>query len=257
MDVVLVPAFADNYLYVLRDPATGKVGLVDPGDAAPVIAELERRGWTPSVIFLTHHHYDHIGGVAALVARYGAGGGLTVVGAGHDAHRLPPLDQKLADGDRVEFGALSAEVIAVPGHTLGHIAYWFAGAEALFCGDTLFALGCGRLFEGTPGQMWASLRRLRALPDATRVYCAHEYTLSNARFAVTVDPDNRALSDRAAAVAALRARGEPTIPTSVGLEKQTNPFLRADDSGVAAAVGLAGESAERVFAELRGRKDHF
>lgn len=257
MDVVLVPAFADNYLYVLRDPATGKVGVVDPGDAAPVIAELERRGWTPSVIFLTHHHNDHIGGVAALVARYGGGGGLSVVGAGHDAHRLPPLDQKLADGDRVEFGALSAEVIAVPGHTLGHIAYWFAGAEALFCGDTLFALGCGRLFEGTPGQMWASLRRLRALPDATRVYCAHEYTLSNARFAVTVDPDNRALSDRAAAVAALRARGEPTIPTSVGLEKQTNPFLRADDSGVAAAVGLAGESAERVFAELRGRKDHF
>lgn len=257
MDVVLVPAFADNYLYVLRDPATGKVGLVDPGDAAPVIAELERRGWTPSVIFLTHHHNDHIGGVAALVARYGGGGGLTVVGAGHDAHRLPPLDQKLADGDRVEFGALSAEVIAVPGHTLGHIAYWFAGAEALFCGDTLFALGCGRLFEGTPGQMWASLRRLRALPDATRVYCAHEYTLSNARFAVTVDPDNRALSDRAAAIATLRARGEPTIPTSVGLEKQTNPFLRADDSGVAAAVGLAGESAERVFAELRGRKDHF
>ncbi|MFD1625311.1 hydroxyacylglutathione hydrolase [Azospirillum griseum] len=253
MEIILVPAFADNYLYVLRDPASGKVAAVDPGDAAPLMAELERRGWGLDLILLTHHHNDHTGGVAALVERYAP----LVVGAGHDSHRLPPLGRAVADGDRVAFGGTSAEVIATPGHTLGHIAYWFAQDEALFCADTLFALGCGRLFEGTPGQMWESLLRLRALPDATRVCCAHEYTLSNARFAVTVDPDNAALRARAEEIAARRARHEPTVPTLLGVEKATNPFLRADDPGVAAAVGLVGSSPDRVFAELRARKDRF
>ena len=253
MEVVLVPAFADNYIYVLRDAASGKVGVVDPGDAAPVIAELDRRGWVPTHILLTHHHNDHIGGAAELKARYGA----TMVGARADSHRIPGLDVALGDGDRTLFGDLTARIIAVPGHTSGHIAFWFDGADALFCGDTLFSLGCGRLFEGTPEQMWDSLNKLRALADSTRVYCGHEYTLSNARFAVTVDPDNAALRERVAEVEGLRARGEPTIPSTIGLERRTNPFLRADDPAVAAAVGLAGAAAERVFAELRGRKDHF
>lgn len=253
MEVVLVPAFADNYIYVLRDAASGKVGVVDPGDAAPVIAALERRGWVPTHIFLTHHHDDHIGGAAALKARYGA----TVIGAKADAHRIPGLDVALDDGARTVFGEQPVRVIAVPGHTSGHIAFWFEGAEALFCGDTLFALGCGRLFEGTPAQMWESLGRLRDLSEATRVYCGHEYTLSNARFAVTIDPGNAALQARAESIAAMRARGEPTIPSTIGLERRTNPFLRADDPAVQAAVGLPGAPPERVFAEIRSRKDHF
>ncbi|RUQ69715.1 hydroxyacylglutathione hydrolase [Azospirillum doebereinerae] len=253
VEVVLVPAFADNYIYVLRDDASGKVGIVDPGDAAPVIAELDRRGWTPTHIFLTHHHNDHIGGVAELKARYRP----TVIGARADAHRIPDLDVALGEGDRTVFGEQAVRVFAVPGHTSGHIAFWFEGADALFPGDTLFALGCGRLFEGTPEQMWDSLVQLRALSDPTRIYCGHEYTLSNARFAVTVDPENAALRARADEIAALRERGEPTIPSTIGVERRTNPFLRADDPAVQAAVGLPGATPERVFAEIRSRKDHF
>ncbi|BAI76593.1 hydroxyacylglutathione hydrolase (plasmid) [Azospirillum sp. B510] len=253
MEVILVPAFADNYIYVLRDAASGKVGVVDPGDAAPVQAELERRGWSLTHIFLTHHHDDHIGGAAALKARHGA----IMVGARADAHRIPGLDVALGDGDRTVFGEQTARVMAVPGHTSGHIAFWFEAAETLFSGDTLFSLGCGRLFEGTPAQMWDSLRSLRALTDQTLVYCGHEYTQSNGRFALTVDPRNGALHQRMEEVAALRERGRPTLPTTIGMERRTNPFLRADDPGVQSAIGMAGAPAVEVFAELRRRKDHF
>ena len=253
MEVILVPAFADNYIYVLRDAASGKVGVVDPGDAAPVQAELERRGWTLTHIFLTHHHNDHIGGVAELKARHRA----TVIGARADAHRIPDLDVALGDGDRTVFGEQTARVIAVPGHTSGHIAFWFEAAETLFSGDTLFSLGCGRLFEGTPAQMWESLQSLRSLTDSTRVYCGHEYTQSNGRFALTADPDNSALRQRMEEVAALRERNQPTIPTTIGLERRTNPFLRADDPAVQSAIGLPGAPPVDVFAELRHRKDHF
>lgn len=253
MEVILVPAFADNYIYVLRDAASGKVGVVDPGDAAPVQAELERRGWSLTHIFLTHHHDDHIGGAAALKARYRA----SVVGARADAHRIPGLDVMLGDGDRTVFGEQTARVFAVPGHTSGHIAFWFEAAETLFSGDTLFSLGCGRLFEGTPAQMWESLQSLRALTDQTRVYCGHEYTQSNGRFALTVDPANAALHQRMEEVAEMRDRNRPTIPTTIGMERRTNPFLRADDPGVQAAIGMAGAPAVEVFAELRRRKDHF
>lgn len=253
MEVHLVPAFADNYIYLLRDAATGKVGVVDPGDAAPVKAALRERGWSLTHIFATHHHNDHIGGCSELKAESGA----TLIGARADSHRIPGLDIALDDGDSVTFGGETAEILSVPGHTRGHVAFWFAGAKALFCGDTLFALGCGRLFEGTPEEMWGSLTALRGLPDDTRVYCGHEYTLSNARFAVTVDPENPDLRRRAEAIAAARERGEPTIPFTLGEDKRTNPFLRADDPAVQAAVGLPGADPVRVFAEIRSRKDHF
>ncbi|NYZ11499.1 hydroxyacylglutathione hydrolase [Azospirillum sp. RWY-5-1] len=253
MEIHLIPAFSDNYVYLLRDPESDAVGVVDPGDAAPVVEALERRGWRLTHILNTHHHNDHIGGNAALKARYAA----TVIGAAADAHRIPELDVTLGDGDTAAFGGQTARVIDTPGHTVGHIAFWFEGAEALFCGDTLFALGCGRLFEGTAAQMWGSLRALRALPEATRVYCGHEYTLSNARFAVTVDPENDELQRRFAAIKAMRERGEPTIPSTIAEERRTNPFLRADDAQVQAAIDMAGADPGRVFAELRRRKDGF
>lgn len=253
MEIHLVPAFDDNYIYVLRDPASGKVGVVDPGDAAPVRAFLAGRGWTLTHIFNTHHHNDHIGGNGGLKAA----GPVKVIGAKADAHRIADLDTTLADGDTVAFGEQEAQVIAVPGHTSGHIAFWFPTGGALFSGDTLFALGCGRLFEGTPAQMWTSLKRLRDLPDDTLVHCGHEYTLSNARFAVTVDPENAALRTRLAAVEAARQAGRPTIPFTLGEDKRTNPFLRADVPAVQAAVGMAGADPVEVFAEIRRRKDHF
>jgi len=253
MDIHLIPAFSDNYIYLLRDPASGAVGVVDPGDADPVIAELERRGWGLTAILNTHHHNDHIGGNAALKKRYGA----TVIGARADAHRIADLDTALDEGDHVAFGSETGTVIAVPGHTSGHIAFHFPDSAALFCGDTLFSLGCGRLFEGTAAQMWHSLGKLRALPEDTRVYCGHEYTQSNARFALTIEPDNADLRARAGEIAALRAEGRPTIPTTLGLERRTNPFLRADEPSVQRSLGMDGAAPASVFAEIRKRKDSF
>ena len=253
MDIHRIPAFDDNYIYLLHDRETGTTAVVDPGDAAPVQAELDRHGWRLTHILLTHHHNDHIGGVAALKAAHHC----TVAGASSDRHRIPDMDAPLADGEVFSVGPEKAQVFFVPGHTSGHIAYYFAGLGALFCGDTLFALGCGRLFEGTAEQMWESLSRLRALPAETRVYCAHVYTLSNARFAVTVDPDNAALAHRVDAIKAARARGEPTVPFTLDEDRQTNPFLRADDPAVQAAVGMSGAEPAAVFAEIRRRKDVF
>ncbi|MGQ9371894.1 hydroxyacylglutathione hydrolase [Azospirillum sp. A39] len=251
MEIHLIPAFQDNYIYLLRDPASDAVGVVDPGDAGPVVEELERRGWRLTHIFNTHHHADHVGGNGELKTRYGC----PVIGARADAGRIADMETCLDEGETVLFGDEAASVIAVPGHTSGHIAFHFPRTGALFCGDTLFALGCGRLFEGTPAQMWDSLCKLRALPGGTRVYCGHEYTLSNARFAVTVDPDNRDLRTRADEVKALRDLGQPTIPSTIDAEARTNPFLRADVAAVQAAVGMAGAPAVEVFAEIRRRKD--
>ncbi|WP_448206289.1 hydroxyacylglutathione hydrolase [Azospirillum sp. sgz302134] len=253
MEIHLVPAFADNYIYLLHDPASGAVGVVDPGDAAPVIDELERRGWTLTHIFNTHHHNDHIGGNHALKTRTGA----DVIGARADVARIPDMETCLGEGETISFGSQTARVLFVPGHTSGHIAFWFPEAKAVFCGDTLFALGCGRLFEGTPAQMWLSLTKLRDLPGDTRVYCGHEYTQSNARFALTIEPGNADLQTRTKEIAAKRERGEPTIPTTIALERRTNPFLRADLPEVQAAVGMAGADPVAVFAEIRHRKDNF
>jgi len=253
MDIQLIPAFSDNYVYLFKDPASEAVGIVDPGEAEPVLAALDRLGWRPTHIFNTHHHADHIGGNGVLKQRFGC----TIVGPAADRNRIPDLDVAVGEEDTYRFGSQEVRVFETPGHTSGHISLWFSEASALFSGDTLFALGCGRLFEGTPAQMWNSLLKLRALPADTRIYCGHEYTLSNARFAVTVDPDNPALKERAADIVILRDAGKPTIPTTLGVERATNPFLRADDPSVAAAVGLAGANPVEVFAEIRRRKDRF
>lgn len=239
LEIVPVPVLSDNYVWLLRDEATGTVAVVDPGEAAPVEAALAERGWQPSLILLTHHHGDHVGGVAALKAAHGA----EVIGAAADAHRLPALDRTVAPGDSVSVGECRAEVIDTPGHTRGHIAFHFPEAHVLACGDTLFSLGCGRLLEGTPEEMFGSLRRLAGLPDQTQVLCGHEYTQSNARFALTVEPDNASLRARSAEVDAERAAGKPTVPVTLGAEKAANPFLRAPDVV--------------RFAALRAGKDSF
>ncbi|HRK96787.1 MAG TPA: hydroxyacylglutathione hydrolase [Rhodospirillales bacterium] len=253
LEVVQIPVLRDNYVYLAHDGATGACAAVDPAVAEPVLAALDQRGWRLSHILNTHHHHDHVGGNLELKRRTGC----TVVGNAEDAARIPGIDVRVRDGDAYDLGASRAEVIAVSGHTIGHIAYWFADAGVLFCGDTLFALGCGRLFEGTAAQMWQSLSRLRALPDETRVYCAHEYTEANAAFALAVDPENAALADRAEAVRAARRAGRPTVPSTMAEERVTNPFLRADDPSLAQAAGLAGADPTAVFAEIRRRKDHF
>jgi len=253
LEIVRIPVLNDNYVWLMREPQSGAVGVVDPAVAGPVLAEAAKRRWKITHILNTHHHGDHVGGNLEIKEATGC----TIVGPRVDRARIPGIDIEVDDGDRYRFGEAESEVFFVPGHTSGHIAYAFREQRALFCGDTLFALGCGRLFEGTPQQMWISLSRLRALPDDMRVYCAHEYTQSNARFAVTVEADNKKLLDRSAAIDAARARGEATVPSLLGEEKATNPFLRADVLAVQRAVGMTGGDPVAVFAEVRHRKDVF
>ena len=252
MDIVILPALSDNYIYLARDPASGAVLVVDPAEAAPVTEALTARGWRLDAILNTHHHGDHIGGNAALKSRYGC----PVVAFHGDRGRIPGIDIAVGEGSSYKFGSEMISVIETPGHTSGHIAFHLPATGALFCGDTLFSLGCGRLFEGTAAEMWASLCRLRALPGDTRVYCAHEYTLANARFALTIEPDNPALAARVEEAKRQREHGRPTIPTTLATERATNPFLRADQPGIAAALGLSGAPAAEIFAEIRRRKDH-
>ncbi|KAF8058326.1 gloB [Scenedesmus sp. PABB004] len=255
MEVVRVPALSDNYVWLLHEPTAGVTAVVDPAEAAPVEAALRERGWSLQYVLNTHHHHDHTGGNLALKRQHP---GLQVVGPRADAARIPGIDVQLGDGDRWALGGQEMRVFDTPGHTRGHISLWFPGAKALFCGDTLFALGCGRLFEGDPQTMWASLSKLTPLPRDTLVYCAHEYTQSNARFAVTVDPHNAALAARKAAIDEARARGEATVPSLLGEELDTNPFLRPHDAGVRTGVGAAPGAADwEVFGAVRAAKDRF
>ncbi|MBV8686050.1 MAG: hydroxyacylglutathione hydrolase [Alphaproteobacteria bacterium] len=223
MEIVRVPALTDNYIWIAHDATSGETAVIDPAEAQPVLDAAAARGWRITQIWNTHWHPDHTGGNAALKAATGA----RVTGPAAEAGRIPTLDRQVAGGDRVSLGSLNAKVMEVPAHTAGHIAYHLAGEAVLFVGDTLFAMGCGRLFEGNAGQMHANLQRLAALPPETRVFCAHEYTQSNGRFALTVEPDNAALRRRMEEVDAARAAGEATVPTTIALERETNPFMRA------------------------------
>lgn len=253
LEIDLVPLLTDNYAYLVRDPETGATGVVDPSEAAPVLAAAEARGWPITHILNTHHHHDHSGGNLAIKQATGC----TIVGPKPDAARIPGIDIAVDEGDSFRLGNAEARIFFIPGHTRGHIAFWFPESRALFCGDTLFALGCGRLFEGTPAQMWSSLGKLRGLPGDTRVYCGHEYTQANARFARAIDPDNAELADRAKRIDTIRAEDRPTIPSTMAEERATNPFLRADDPALAAALGLVSADPVAVFAEVRRRKDNF
>ena len=253
LEIVQIPVLNDNYVYLARDPASQATAVVDPAVHEPVLAELQRRNWRLTHILNTHHHPDHVGGNMALKEATGC----RIVGPKADRARIPGIEVALSDGERWSLGAEEAVIFDVPGHTSGHIAYWFADSAALFCGDTLFALGCGRLFEGTPGQMWSSLSKLLPLPDETRVYCAHEYTESNARFAVTVEPGNAALQERYEAIKAARAKGQPTVPSLLGEEKATNPFLRPMSGNIRLHLNMANADDVAVFAEVRKPKDSF
>jgi hydroxyacylglutathione hydrolase len=243
------PCLSDNYGFLIRDEATGQTACIDTPEAGAILRELENLGWELDFIFNTHWHPDHAGGNADLKAMTGC----SIVGP-KEVTRIAPLDREVVDGDTVRLGETSFRVIDTGGHTLGHITYFDAADRIAFVGDTLFALGCGRLFEGTPQQMWGSLQKIAALPDETTVYCAHEYTASNARFALSVD-DSKALRDRAAQIFAAREKGEWTVPTTIGLEKATNPFLRAPE--LAGKVGAAGEPDFKAFAAVRQAKDDF
>ena len=234
-----IPILSDNYAWLVRDDETGFTAIVDPAEEAPVVAALEAAGGRLDAILLTHHHDDHIAAVEPIRSRYGA----QVIGAKADSRRLPKLDLAVTEGDSVPLGKASAQVIDTPGHTVGHISYFIQPGAVLLCGDTLFSLGCGRLLEGTPADMFGSLKKLAALPPEALVCCGHEYTQSNARFAVTEEPDNAALRDRAAEVDRLRASGQATVPTHLAAELAENPFLHATDAEMLGAI--------------RSRKDHF
>lgn len=253
LEIVVFPMLSDNYGFLIHDPASGATAVVDPAEAAPALAACTARGWRLSHILNTHHHGDHVGGNLALKERTGC----TIVGPAYDRDRIPGIDIAVDEASGADFGGRRARVFFVPGHTRGHIAYWFKEDNALFCGDTLFSIGCGRLFEGTPAQMWSSLLKLRALPDDTRIYCAHEYTQSNCRFALSAEPENVALAAHANDVAKFRAAGRFTIPSTLGIEKACNPFLRADQPALRKRFGGAGTSDADVLGAIRAAKDRF
>lgn len=253
LEVIRVPALKDNYIWLLRDAATSITAAVDPGEPGPVLSALQERGWHLDWILNTHHHWDHTGANLALKEATGC----RIVGSRQGAHRIPGINIGLDDTRVWNLGASQATVLDTPGHTSDHLCFWFENDEALFCGDTLFTLGCGRLFEGDAATMFRSLGRLASLPLQTRVYCAHEYTQANGRFARLVDPGNKTLMLRLDEVEARVARGEATVPELLAIERLTNPFLRAADPDIAGQLGMHGASPEAVFAALRAKKDEF
>ena len=259
MDVTPIPQLADNYAYLVVDPRSGEAAVVDCAEAEPVLAEARGRGVRLVAVLATHHHFDHVGGNPALLA---ALPNLRIFGSADDAPRIPGITDPVRDGDSVAVGALRARVLLIPAHTSGHVAYYFANERAVFTGDTLFAGGCGRLFEGDAAQMMRSLAKLAALPDDTRVYCGHEYTEKNLRFAVTLEPGNRLLAEKLRGVETLRRQGLPTVPSTIADEKATNPFLRVDSQELAASVrrrvpDLPPGDPVVVFAAVRALKDEF
>jgi hydroxyacylglutathione hydrolase len=250
-EIRLFPCLTDNFGYLIHDPRTKATASVDAPEAGPIVQALEREGWRLTDILITHHHGDHVGGVAELKQKYKA----RVVGPHDKSATIANVDLRVGQGDVVKVGGLLGRVLETPGHTLDHISYVFDNDKALFAADTLFSIGCGRVFEGNYPMMWDSLLRLRALPDDFKLYCGHEYTAANVKFALTVEPDNAALKARAEEVARLRAANKPTVPTLLGEEKKANVFLRADEPSVAASLRMKGRSAAEVFGELRERKN--
>ena len=253
IDILTIPCLQDNYCFVIHNDETQETTLIDASEAAPIEAVLDQKGWALTDVLLTHHHWDHVDQLPALRKRYAP----RVIGAAADAHRLPPLDLEVAEGDQFTTSGLTTQVLDVSGHTIGHIAFYMPQIKAAFTADSLMALGCGRLTEGTPEMMWPSLKKLRALPDDTAIYSAHEYSASNAAFAITLEPKNVELISRVHADAANRAADKPTVPNPLSLEKATNPFLRADDPIFRAAVGMEDHTPLEVFAAIRARKDAF
>ncbi|MEL6683701.1 MAG: hydroxyacylglutathione hydrolase [Pseudomonadota bacterium] len=251
VELVVVPCLADNYAFLIHNSETGETALVDAPEAAPILAALDARGWSLNDILITHHHDDHIGAVAALRA------GARVIGAAADAHRLPELDLAVTEGDQITVCGQQVDIFDVSGHTIGHIAFHMPDAQLVFTADSLMALGCGRLFEGTPAQMWDSMQKLRALPDDTLICSGHEYTTTNARFAASLDPDNLDLISRIERIEAARAANQPTVPSTLIEEKRTNPFLRADVPEFQAALGMVDASPVEVFTHARAQKDKF
>lgn len=253
VDVEVVPVLEDNYCFILTDAATGFTTVVDPPVVEPILDRLKAKGGRLDVILATHHHSDHVDGIAELKELTGA----RVIGPEKDRHRIAGLDQTVGEGDRFMLGSEEVITYETHGHTIGHVSFYLPQSKALFCGDTIFVLGCGRLSEGDAPMMWASIKKLMALPDDVAVYCGHEYTLANARFAVTVDPGNAELKARLGQIERARSLGKPTIPSTMGEEKATNPFLRPSDPAIRQELGMEGAADAQVFGEIRKRKDTF
>jgi len=249
----MFPALQDNYCFLIHDDASGETAVIDTPEVSAIEKALSDTGWKLTHILNTHHHPDHAGGNLEIKQKTGC----TIIGPRNESSKIAGIETTVGDGDTVKLGNHVAKVFDVPGHTLGHIAYWFEEAKVAFVGDTLFALGCGRIFEGTPVQMWSSLQKLMNLPDDTVVYCAHEYTQANAKFALSVEPENADLQKRCDEIDKLRSENKPTVPTTIGLEKATNPFLRPMSVDLQKNVGLPGASLVDVFAKTRQLKDNF
>jgi hydroxyacylglutathione hydrolase len=253
LDIVQFLCLTDNYGVLVHDPVSGRTASIDAPEAAPVLDTLAARGWRLTDIFTTHHHEDHVQGNLAVKAATGC----VITGPAAEADRIPGIDRTVRDGDTIDFDGYPVRVFETPGHTLGHIAYHFPDDKVAFVGDTLFALGCGRVFEGTLEQMWRSVEKVGALPEETKLYAGHEYTEANLRFALTVDPDNQALLARGEDIRRVRAEGRPTLPTNVAIERATNPYLRTGTAALRAAAGLPDGSPAEVFAAIRRAKDVF
>jgi hydroxyacylglutathione hydrolase len=253
LEIIQIPVLNDNYIYLIHDPVSGETAVVDPALAQPVLDVLDEKQWQLTHILNTHHHVDHIGGNLDLKEQTGC----NIIGAKNDQHRIPGIDILVEENDQISLGTHQAIIIETPGHTSGHIVFYFTEDSALFCGDTLFAMGCGRLFEGSAEQMWLSLNKLKSLPELTQVYCTHEYTQSNGRFALTVEPNNKALIARMEKVNQQRNHGLATIPSTIEQEKETNPFFRADSPDLQKKLKMQNEPLVEIFTEIRKRKDRF
>lgn len=253
LEIIQIAVLTDNYNYVVHNTASGETFTVDPSSADPILEVLKEKGWQLDCIINTHHHFDHIGGNTELKQQTGC----EIIGFADDAARIAGITRRVEEGQEVNICGTIAKIIFVPGHTLGHIVYYFEQDKVLFCGDTIFSMGCGRLFEGTAEQMYNSLEKLKQLPEDTKIYCAHEYTANNGNFALTVEPDNKALQNRMHEVLKLREQNLPTIPTDLKTELATNPFLRTDSAEIRKRIGMLSASNVEVFAKIRKMKDNF